>query len=149
MNLNINKNKTIIKESDEKISWYIIDAREYKLGRLSSKIAYILKNKDKINYLPYKQGKSKIIIINSKQIQTTGNKSIQKTYKRHSGRPGGLKTEVFEKLQKRIPNRILEHAIKGMLPKKSLGRQLMKNIKIYPDHLHPHTNHKPIKLNID
>nr|YP_010618751.1 Ribosomal protein L13 [Rhodomelopsis africana]WAX02764.1 Ribosomal protein L13 [Rhodomelopsis africana] len=147
--MNLNKNKTIIKQTEEEIHWYIIDAKQYKLGRLSSKIAYILKNKDNINYLPYKKRKLKIIIINSKQIQVTGNKSKQKTYKRHSGRPGGLKTEVFEKLQKRIPNRILEHAIKGMLPKNSLGRQLMKNIKIYPDNLHPHTNHKPIKLNID
>nr|YP_009393369.1 ribosomal protein L13 [Symphyocladiella dendroidea]ARW61931.1 ribosomal protein L13 [Symphyocladiella dendroidea] len=147
--MNSNKNKTIIKESKEKISWYIIDAREYKLGRLSSKVAYLLKNKNNIYYIPHKQGQSKIIIINSKQIQITGNKSTQKTYKRHSGRPGGLKIEVFEKLQKRIPNRILEHAIKGMLPKNSLGRQLMKNIKIYPDNLHPHTNHQPIKLNID
>nr|YP_010619332.1 Ribosomal protein L13 [Amplisiphonia pacifica]WAX03345.1 Ribosomal protein L13 [Amplisiphonia pacifica] len=149
MNININKNKTIIKESEEKISWYIIDAKEYRLGRLSSKVAYLLRNKNNINYLPYREGKSRIIIINSKQIQITGNKNTQKTYKRHSGRPGGLKIEVFEKLQKRIPNRILEHAIKGMLPKNSLGRRLMKNIKIYPDNLHPHTNHKPIKLNID
>nr|YP_009399569.1 ribosomal protein L13 [Dictyomenia sonderi]ARW69175.1 ribosomal protein L13 [Dictyomenia sonderi] len=149
MNLNINKNKTIIKAPEEKISWYIIDAKTYKLGRLSSRIAYILKNKNNINYLPHKKGKIKIIIINSKQIQVTGNKSKQKTYKQHSGRPGGLKIEVFEKLQKRIPNRILEHAIKGMLPKNSLGRQLIKNVKIYPDNLHPHTNHKPIKLNIN
>nr|YP_010619721.1 Ribosomal protein L13 [Tayloriella tenebrosa]WAX03734.1 Ribosomal protein L13 [Tayloriella tenebrosa] len=147
--MKINKNKTIIKETEETINWYIVDAKEYRLGRLSSKIAYILKNKDNINYLPYKQGKLKIIIINSQQIQITGNKNKQKTYKRHSGRPGGLKVEVFEKLQKRIPNRILEHAIRGMLPKNSLGRQLMKNIKIYPNNLHPHTNHKPIKLNID
>nr|YP_010618946.1 Ribosomal protein L13 [Deltalsia parasitica]WAX02959.1 Ribosomal protein L13 [Deltalsia parasitica] len=149
MKININQNKTIIKQSEEKTNWCIIDAKEYKLGRLSTHIAYLLRAKNKIDYIPYKPGKSKIIIINSKQIQITGNKSTQKTYKRHSGRPGGLKTEVFEKLQRRIPNRILEHAIKGMLPKNSLGRQLMKNIKIYPDNLHPHTNHKPIKLNID
>nr|YP_010619916.1 Ribosomal protein L13 [Symphyocladia marchantioides]WAX03929.1 Ribosomal protein L13 [Symphyocladia marchantioides] len=147
--MKLNNNKTIIKGPKEKTSWYIIDAKEYKLGRLSSKIAYLLKNKNNIHYVPNKQGKSKIIIINSKQIQITGNKSTQKTYKRHSGRPGGLKIEVFEKLQKRIPNRILEHAIKGMLPKNSLGRQLIRNVKIYSDNLHPHTNHKPIKLNID
>nr|YP_010619139.1 Ribosomal protein L13 [Pterosiphonia complanata]WAX03152.1 Ribosomal protein L13 [Pterosiphonia complanata] len=145
----MNLNKTIIKQPEEKIDWYIIDAKKYKLGRLSSKVAYILNNKDKIHYLPYTKERLKIIIINSKQIQVTGNKNKQKTYKRHTGRPGGLKVEIFEKLQKRIPNKILEHAIKGMLPKNSLGRKLIKNIKIYPDNLHPHKNNKPIKLNID
>nr|YP_010850489.1 ribosomal protein L13 [Lophurella caespitosa]WGH13212.1 ribosomal protein L13 [Lophurella caespitosa] len=147
--MNINKNKTIITKSETTISWYIVDAKQYKLGRLSSKIAYILINKNSTNYLPYQKGKLKIIIINSKEIQVTGNKNKQKEYKRHSGRPGGLKIEVFEQLQKRIPNRILEHAIKGMLPKNSLGRQLMKNVKIYPDNIHPYKNHKLIKLNIN
>nr|YP_010850687.1 ribosomal protein L13 [Lophurella hookeriana]WGH13410.1 ribosomal protein L13 [Lophurella hookeriana] len=147
--MNINKNKTIVTKSETIISWYIIDAKQYKLGRLSSKIAYILINKNSANYLPYQKGKLKIIIINSKEIQVTGNKDKQKQYKRHSGRPGGLKIEVFEQLQKRIPNRILEHAIKGMLPKNSLGRQLMRNVKIYPDDIHPYKNHKLIKLNIN
>nr|WGH12818.1 ribosomal protein L13 [Echinothamnion sp.] len=147
--MNINKNKTIIKTSEQKINWYIIDAKEHKLGRLSSKIAHILINKNNPNYLPYQKRSIKIIIINSKKIQVTGNKRKQKTYKRHSGRPGGLKIEIFEQLQKRIPNRILEHSIKGMLPKNSLGRQLIKKIKIYPENIHPYTNHKPIKLNID
>nr|YP_010850885.1 ribosomal protein L13 [Lophurella mutabilis]WGH13608.1 ribosomal protein L13 [Lophurella mutabilis] len=147
--MNINKNKTIIAKSEATVSWYIIDAKQYKLGRLSSKIAYILINKNNANYLPYQKGKLKIIIINSKEIQVTGNKDKQKQYKRHSGRPGGLKIEVFEQLQKRIPNRILEHAIKGMLPKNSLGRQLMRNVKIYPDNIHPYKNHKLIKLNIN
>nr|YP_010851677.1 ribosomal protein L13 [Echinothamnion hystrix]WGH14597.1 ribosomal protein L13 [Echinothamnion hystrix] len=147
--MNINKNKTIATKSEKKTSWYIIDAKQYKLGRLSSKIAYILINKNSINYLPYQKGNTKIIIINSKEIQVTGNKNKQKTYKRHSGRPGGLKIEIFEQLQKRIPNRILEHAIKGMLPKNSLGRQLMRNVKIYPDNIHPYKNHKLIKLNIN
>nr|YP_010851083.1 ribosomal protein L13 [Aphanocladia stichidiosa]WGH14004.1 ribosomal protein L13 [Aphanocladia stichidiosa] len=147
--MNINKNKTIITKLETTISWYIIDAKEYKLGRLSSKIAYTLINKKSANYLPYQKGNLKIIIINSKEIQLTGNKSKQKQYKRHSGRPGGLKVEIFEQLQKRIPNRILEHAIKGMLPKNSLGRQLMRNVKIYPDNIHPYKNHKLIKLNIN
>nr|YP_009654429.1 ribosomal protein L13 [Pleurostichidium falkenbergii]QCH39716.1 ribosomal protein L13 [Pleurostichidium falkenbergii] len=147
--MNINKNKTITEESDKKIYWYIVDAKEYKLGRLGSNIAYLLRNKNSARYLPYQEGNLKIIIINSKQIQITGNKNKQKTYKRHSGRPGGLKQEVFEKLQKRIPNRIIEHAIKGMLPKNSLGRKLFKNVKIYPGSIHPHTNQEIIELNLE
>nr|YP_010851281.1 ribosomal protein L13 [Aphanocladia delicatula]WGH14202.1 ribosomal protein L13 [Aphanocladia delicatula] len=147
--MNINKNKTIIKKLEKNFCWYIIDAQQYKLGRLSSRIAYILINKNSTNYVPYQKEKLKIIIINSEKLQVTGNKNKQKTYKRHSGRPGGLKTETFEEVQKRSPNRILEHAIKGMLPKNSLGRQLIKNVKIYPNNIHPYTQHKPNKLNID
>nr|WGH13014.1 ribosomal protein L13 [Echinothamnion sp.] len=147
--MNINKNKTIIKKSEQHFCWYIIDAKQYKLGRLSSKVAYVLINKNSTNYLPYQTENLKIIIINSKELQVTGNKNKQKTYKRHSGRPGGLKTETFEKLQKQNSRKILEHAIKGMLPKNSLGRQLIKNVKIYPDSIHPYTQHKLNKLNID
>lgn len=145
----MNKNKTIITKSDSTLNWYIVDAKDKNLGRLSSKIAHILKDKNSIEYLPYQAGNTNIIIINSKGISVTGKKREQKTYKRHSGRPGGLKVEVFEKLQKRIPNRIIEHAIRGMLPKNSLGRKLFKKVKIYQDHIHPHASQKPISLNIN
>nr|YP_009397704.1 ribosomal protein L13 [Dipterosiphonia australica]ARW66890.1 ribosomal protein L13 [Dipterosiphonia australica] len=147
--MNIDKNRTIVKKIENKTNWYIVDATEYTLGRLSSRIAYVLKNKNSIHYVPYHAVNIKIIIINSKKIKVTGNKEKQKTYKRHSGRPGGLKIEIFEKLQQRIPNRILEHAIKGMLPKNSLGRKLFKNVKIYGDDTHPYNNQKLTKLNID
>lgn len=144
----MNKNKTIIEKSQELTKWYVIDAQNYRLGRLSSKIAYILKNKNDISYLPYQEGNSKIIIINSRKIKTTGKKHKQKTYKKHSGRPGGLKSEVFEKLQTRLPNRIIEHALKGMLPKNSLGRKLLKKVKIYPDSEHPYKSENLIAINI-
>lgn len=147
--MKINKNKTIIKNSKKEIEWYILDAEKYKLGRLTTKIVHILKNKNRIDYLPYQEGNSHIIIINSKKVQTTGKKNKQKTYKKHSGRPGGLKTEVFEKLQNRLPNRIIEHALKGMLPKSSLGRKLFQKVKIYPDQDHPHKSQNPLEINID
>lgn len=147
--MSINKNKTFLKKSEENVKWYIVDAKNYRLGRLTSKIASILKNKHEAEYLPYQEGKSNVIIINSKKIQTTGKKSQQKSYKRHSGRPGGMKTEIFEKLQERIPNRIIEHALKGMLPKNSLGRKLFKKVKIYPNNQHPHQSQNPIQINID
>nr|YP_009395441.1 ribosomal protein L13 [Polysiphonia infestans]ARW64421.1 ribosomal protein L13 [Polysiphonia infestans] len=147
--MSMNKNKTIIKESEKTAKWYIIDAQKYKLGRLASKATYLLTNKNEANYLPYQEGRSNIIIINSQNVRTTGRKSQQKTYKKHSGRPGSLKTEIFEKLQERIPNRIIEHAIKGMLPKNSLGRRLFKKVKIYPNSQHPHQSQNPITINID
>lgn len=147
--MNININKTIIEKSNINTKWYIVDAKKYKLGRLVSYIAYILKNKDSITYLTNKEGNSNIIIINSQNVQITGRKNKQKVYKRHSGRPGGLKKESFEKLQKRIPNRIIENALKGMLPKNTLGRQLLKNVRIYPDSKHPHKSQNPVEINID
>nr|ARW65035.1 ribosomal protein L13 [Polysiphonia sertularioides] len=147
--MNIDKNKTIIKKSEKQTNWYIVDAGKYKLGRLISSITYILKNKNSVDYLPYMEGYSNIIIINSHKVQVTGRKSKQKFYKRHSGRPGGLKKESFEKLQERIPNRIIENALKGMLPKNSLGKKLLKKIKIYPSLEHPHESQKPTEINID
>ncbi len=146
--MKININKTIIKKNNKKTQWYIIDAQKYKLGRLSSTIAYILKNKHHPIYLPYEEGNIKIIIINSKEVQVTGKKNQQKQYKRHSGRPGGLKIETFENLQQKLPNRIIEHAIKGMLPKNSLGRKLFKKLEIYPNNIHPYIQKNIIEINI-
>lgn len=144
----IKRNKTIVNNSQQKISWYLVDAKKHKLGRLSSKVAYILKNKNSSNYLPYRQGNAKVIIINSENVQVTGKKSIQKTYKRHSGRPGSLKIETFEKLNKRIPNRIIEQSVKGMLPKNALGRKLFRNLEVYPTNIHPHKSKEVIEINI-
>lgn len=146
----VDKNKTFIgkRNSNLNLEWYIIDAKDKNLGRFSSQIAHVLKGKNNPEYCPFQESNVKIIVINSKYISTTGKKNKQKMYIRHSGRPGGLKTEVFHKLQNRIPNRIIEHAIKGMLPKNSLGRQLFKKLKIYSDQQHPHQAQKPIRLDI-
>nr|YP_009395234.1 ribosomal protein L13 [Bryothamnion seaforthii]ARW64002.1 ribosomal protein L13 [Bryothamnion seaforthii] len=143
------RNETITQKNNIKKRWYIIDATSKNLGRLSSKIAYILKGKNTETYLPYDAGNTYIIVINSKNIEITGRKREQKRYKRHSGRPGGLKTETFDKLQKRRPNKIIEHAIKGMLPKNSLGRKVFKKLKVYSNSQHPHLSQKPISLNIE
>nr|YP_009393985.1 ribosomal protein L13 [Polysiphonia sertularioides]ARW62547.1 ribosomal protein L13 [Polysiphonia sertularioides] len=145
----INKNRTITKSLEKNNNWYIINAADYTLGRLASKVAYVLKNKNEVKYLPYKTDNQKIIIINSKKIKVTGKKKQQKTYKRHSGRPGGLKIETFEELQKRIPNKIIEKALKGMLPKNHLGNKLFKKVKIYSSDQHPYESKKPVQLNIN
>jgi len=146
----INKNKTCIaiNNKQNKQEWYLIDAKEQNLGRLSSKIAFLLKGKNKNTYTPYMNSKIHVIIINSKLIEITGKKRNQKLYKRHSGQPGGLKIETFDKLQKRMPNKIIEKSIKGMLPKNILGRQLFRQLKIYSDSKHPHSPQQPVTLNL-
>ena len=143
----LNHNKTSINNKNINAQWYIIDAKNKTLGRLSSKIAYILKGKNSIHYTPNQKQPIKIIIINSKFINVTGKKREQVIYKRHSGKPGSLKQENFHELQNRIPNRILEKSIKGMLPKNSLGRRLFTQIKIYSTDTHPHKSQKPVILN--
>nr|QCI07055.1 ribosomal protein L13 [Haraldiophyllum bonnemaisonii] len=142
----INKNITYIEKNNNLNKWYIIDAKDQTLGRLSSKIAFLLKGKTSNTYTPYLKNSINIIIINSKFIKVTGKKIEQKIYKKHSGKPGGLKTETFNQLQHRIPNRIIEKSIKGMLPKNILGRDLFKKLKVYPNTIHPHSAQKPETL---
>lgn len=139
----MNTNKTYIEKKNTNNSWYIIDAKEKKLGRLSTNIAKILKGKNEKCYSSNINHNNYIIIINSTKIIVTGQKNKQKLYKRHSGRPGSMKIETFDELQKRIPNRIIEKAIKGMLPKGRLGRDLFTQIKIYEDDRHPHDAQNP------
>nr|YP_010951595.1 50S ribosomal protein L13 [Laurencia catarinensis]WMP12534.1 50S ribosomal protein L13 [Laurencia catarinensis] len=143
-----NINKTFTKGITVNLTWYLVDAKEKNLGRLSSRIAQILMGKDIKEYAPFQESNKQIIIINSKYINVTGKKDKQKIYKRHSGKPGGLKAETFNKLKTRIPNRIIEHSIRGMLPKNNLGRKLFKKLKIYSENQHPHAAQKPIELNI-
>lgn len=144
--MNINPNKTIIRSLNKDTQWYIINAKNYKLGRLSSTIANVLKSKNSNNYLPYQEGGTRVVVINAENIQLTGNKKIQKTYKKHSGRPGKLKVETFEKLKNRIPTRVIEHAVKGMLPKNAMGRKLFTNLKVYKTTDHPYTNKQLIEI---
>jgi len=118
--------------------WFIIDAEGQTLGRLSTKIATILRGKNKTYYTPYLNTSDYVIIINAEKIAVSGNKEQEKLYRRHSGRPGGLKVETLAQVRIRLPKRILEKSIKGMLPKGPLGRQLYKKLKFYsgPEHLH-------------
>jgi large subunit ribosomal protein L13 len=127
--------------------WYIFDAKNKTLGRLSTEIARFLRGKNKSYFTPYLDTGDYVIVINSSQINITGNKSSDKLYRRHSGRPGGMTIENFNDLQKRLPNRIVEEAIKGMLPKGALGRQLFRKLYIYANDLHPHQAQKPEKIN--
>nr|YP_010198670.1 ribosomal protein L13 [Gracilaria pacifica]UAD87086.1 ribosomal protein L13 [Gracilaria pacifica] len=136
-------NKTYITQKPKYSKWYIIDAKDKNLGRLSSKIAKLLKGKNSTSYTPHINHKIYIIIINSKSIKVTGKKFVQKTYKQHSGYPGGLRIKTFNDILSKKPNMILEKSIRGMLPKGILGRQLFTQLKIYPDTQHPHKPQKP------
>lgn len=129
--------------------WYVIDATNQRLGRLASEVAQILRGKNKANYTPHMDVGDFVIIINAEKVAVTGKKSSQKLYRRHSGRPGGMKVETFAKLQARLPERIIEKAIKGMLPKQALGRQLFTKLKVYRGPNHPHDAQKPQTLVID
>lgn len=129
--------------------WYVIDATDKRLGRLASEIAQILRGKNKPTFTPHMDTGDFAIVINAEKVQVTGKKRSQKLYRRHSGRPGGMKVETFDKLQARIPERIIEKAVKGMLPKNALGRKLFTNLKVYAGSEHPHAAQQPEVLEIN
>ncbi|MDF5709550.1 MAG: 50S ribosomal protein L13 [Nostoc sp. S4] len=128
--------------------WYVVDATDKRLGRLASEIAQILRGKNKPEFTPHLDTGDFVIVVNAEKVAVTGKKRTQKVYRRHSGRPGGMKTETFAKLQQRLPERIIEHAVKGMLPKNSLGKQLFTKLKVYAGPTHPHDAQKPKELKI-
>lgn len=129
-------------------NWYVVDAAEQRLGRLATQIAMVLRGKNKPHYTPFMDTGDFVIVVNAERVNITGKKRTQKLYRRHSGRPGGMKTETFAKLQSRLPERIIEQAVKGMLPKTSLGRQLLTKLKVYAGPDHPHQAQKPQLLEI-
>lgn len=129
--------------------WYVVDATDKRLGRLASEIAMILRGKRKAEYTPHLDTGDFVIVVNADKVAVTGKKRTQKLYRRHSGRPGGMKTETFAKVQQRVPERIIEHAVKGMLPKNSLGKELFTKLKVYAGPTHPHAAQKPKELNIN
>ena len=142
-------NKTYLPPQDiEGKKWYVIDSEGQRLGRFSTTIAMIIRGKNKPTYTPHLDTGDFVIVVNAEKVTVTGKKSSQKLYRRNSGRPGGMKTEVFSKLQARLPQRIIEESVFGMLPKNSLGRKLHNKLKVYPGPNHPHEAQKPEKLNI-
>jgi large subunit ribosomal protein L13 len=142
-------NKTYIPpQASLERNWYVVDAANQRLGRLASEIAMILRGKNKPTYTPHLDTGDFVIVVNAEKISVTGKKDSQKLYRRHSGRPGGMKTETFAKLQARLPERIIEQAVKGMLPKNTLGRQLFTKLKVYAGPDHPHDAQKPELLKI-
>lgn len=142
-------NETFISftQSNQK-KWYLVDATDKTLGRLSTEVANILRGKKKVNFYPSVDLGDYVIIVNAEKIQLTGNKEVEKIYYRHSGRPGGMKTETVKALRTRIPERILEKSIKGMLPKGPLGRKLFTRLKVFAGPTHSHQAQNPQSINI-
>ena len=141
----MNKTTTPSIESLER-NWYLVDAKHKKLGRLATEIATVLRGKNKPSFTPHLDTGDFVIVINAEKIEVSGKKSSQKLYRRHSGRPGGMKVEKFESLQNRIPERIIEQAVKGMLPHNTLGRQQFRKLKVYKGKVHPHDAQNPVLL---
>jgi large subunit ribosomal protein L13 len=128
--------------------WVLIDATDRVLGRVASEAAQILRGKRKPQYTPHVDTGDFVIIINASKIKVTGAKATSKVYYRHSGYPGGLKEETFEQAMAKHPDRVIEHAVRGMLPKNTLGRAMGKKLKVYagPDHPHKAQNPRVIQL---
>ena len=142
-------NKTSIPQIDSiERQWYLVDAENQTLGRLATEVAAVLRGKNNPNFTPHLDTGDFVVVLNADKIRVSGNKSTQKLYRRHSGRPGGMKTETFEALQERIPERIVEKAIKGMLPHNALGRQMYRKLKVYKGSEHPHSAQKPQTLEL-
>lgn len=126
------------KASDVKREWHVVDASGKTLGRLASQVAKLLMGKHKPIYVPYLDTGDYVVVINAAKVSVTGKKAKQKIYYRHSGYPGGLKSFTFEELLARHPTRVIELAVKGMLPKNRLGRAMFKKLRVYDGGGHPH-----------
>jgi large subunit ribosomal protein L13 len=129
-------------------NWYVVDATGKTLGRFASEIARRLRGKHKPEYTPNVDTGDHIVVINASQIKVTGNKAKDKIYYSHSGYPGGIKEISFEKLLLQHPERVIEKAVKGMLPKNPLGRAMYRKLKVYSGSEHPHTAQQPQLLDI-
>ncbi|MAB24407.1 50S ribosomal protein L13 [Pseudomonas neustonica] len=131
-----------------KRDWYVVDANGLTLGRLATEIASRLRGKHKPEYTPHVDTGDYIVVINAEKVHVTGNKTQDKIYYSHSGFPGGIKSINFEKLIQRAPERVIESAVKGMLPKNPLGRAMYRKMKVYAGSVHPHTAQQPQELKI-
>ncbi|MDD6650779.1 MAG: 50S ribosomal protein L13 [Eggerthellales bacterium] len=136
------------KPNEVEREWLLIDAEDQVLGRLAAQVARILKGKHKPQYTPHVDTGDFVVIINADKIRVTGVKATDKIYYHHSGYVGGLKSETFEEAMKKHPERVIEHAVKGMLPKNTLGRAMGKKMKVYAGPEHPHAAQQPREIKI-
>ena len=131
------------KASEIERKWYVVDAAGQPLGRLASKVAHVLRGKHRPEYTPHVDTGDFVIVINAAQVRLTGNKLADKFYYRHSGYPGGLSAESYGDLLQRKPGFVVKRAVKGMLPKNSLGRQMFRKLKVHAEGTHPHVAQQP------
>ena len=136
------------KASEVSRDWFVVDASDKTLGRLASEIAHRLRGKHKAEYTPHVDTGDYIVVVNAEKVRVTGAKATDKMYHHHTGYPGGLKSVSFEKLIEKAPERVIQGAVKGMLPRNPLGRAMFKKLKVYAGTEHPHAAQQPQALNI-
>ena len=136
------------KPHEVKRDWFVVDATDKVLGRLATEIARRLRGKHKPDFTPHVDTGDYVVVVNVEKLRVTGAKAEQKVYYRHSGYPGGIYEDTFAKLQQRAPVRVLEKAVKGMLPKGPLGYAMIKKLKVYAGGDHPHVAQQPKSLEI-
>jgi large subunit ribosomal protein L13 len=137
------------KPNEVEREWVLIDAEDQILGRVAAKAAHILKGKHKPTYTPHVDTGDFVVIINADKVKLSGTKAESKEYYRHSGYPGGLKCETFKEAMEKHPTRVIEHAVKGMLPKNTLGRKQGMKLKVYAGPEHPHAAQKPREIKLE
>ncbi|MFA6302501.1 MAG: 50S ribosomal protein L13 [Legionella sp.] len=137
------------KGHEVKRDWFVVDASNVVLGRLATEVARRLRGKHKAEFTPHVDTGDYIVITNAEKVAVTGRKFKDKMYYRHTGHPGGIKSVSFEKMQNTNPTKIIELAIKGMLPKNPLGREMYRKLKVYVGSEHPHTAQQPKQLKIE
>ncbi len=136
------------KASDIDRKWYVIDLKDAILGRAAGKIADVLRGKNKPIFSPHVDCGDHIIVINARHVALTGRKATDKKYYRHTGYPGGLRTRTFKQEIEKFPERVVEKAVRGMIPHNRLGRKVFKKLHVYPDDYHPHQAQKPEPLKL-
>ena len=128
--------------------WFVVDAADVPLGRLSSKVAQLLRGKHKPTFAPHLDGGDYVIVINAEKVAVTGRKEDEKVYYRHSGYPGGLRASSLRQVRETYPDRLVRNAVRGMLPKNRLGRKTLGKLKVYAGPDHPHAAQNPQPLDI-
>ena len=136
------------KQNELNHDWFIIDASGKTLGRMATEIAHRLRGKHKPEYAPHMDNGDYVVVINAEKVKVTGNKGTDKIYHSHTGYPGGIKSISFDKLLEKAPERTIQSAVKGMLPKNPLGRQMFKKLKVYSGSEHPHVAQQPKTIEI-
>ncbi|NLB50816.1 MAG: 50S ribosomal protein L13 [Clostridiaceae bacterium] len=141
--------KTYMPKADDVVrNWYLFDAEGQVLGRLATEIATILRGKNKPEYTPHMDMGDFVVVVNADKIVLTGKKEQQKLYRRHTGYPGGLREVPYERMMEKHPERVLEKAVRGMLPKNTLGRAMFRKLKVYAGPNHKHQAQQPVKIEL-
>ena len=136
----------MVRAGDVRHDWFVVDATDQVLGRLATRIARVLSGKHRASFVPYLDTGDFVVVTNAERVRLTGNKREAKVYRRHTGFPGGLKTVPVREMQAKYPERVIEEAVRGMLPKSKLGRKQIKKLKVYRGASHPHEAQKPRPL---